>query len=121
MRPSRCARAARALRVRARLTAGWQGGVGGAEAGTLTFMVGGEAAAFNRALPVLKCMGKNIVHCGAIGTGQVAKICNNLVLGISMTAVSEAMNLGKRLGACVRACRRPCQAHRARTTLQALT
>jgi len=70
------------------------GGVGGAEAGTLTFMVGGSEPDFASARPILEAMGKNIVHCGATGTGQTAKICNNLVLGISMGAVAEAMNLG---------------------------
>eukprot|EP01133_Synstelium_polycarpum_P011611 gene11611-13555_t len=74
------------------------GGTGGAEAGTLTFMVGGEEADFERARPYLSAMGKNLVHCGAVGTGQAAKVCNNLVLGISMIAVSEAMNLGVKLG-----------------------
>jgi 3-hydroxyisobutyrate dehydrogenase len=74
------------------------GGTGGAEAGTLTFMVGGEAAEFERARPILACMGKNIVHCGGSGTGQVAKVCNNMVLGISMIAVSEAMSLAESLG-----------------------
>lgn len=75
------------------------GGVGGAEAGTLTFMVGGSKDDFEAAKPALTNMGKNIVHVGGSGTGQIAKLCNNLVLGISMTAVSEAMNLGVRLGA----------------------
>ncbi len=74
------------------------GGVGGAEAGTLTFMVGGADADFEAAKEFLAKMGKNIVHCGAPSTGQVAKICNNLVLGISMAAVSEAMNLGVKMG-----------------------
>eukprot|EP01116_Phalansterium_solitarium_P024956 TRINITY_DN931_c0_g2_i1.p1 TRINITY_DN931_c0_g2~~TRINITY_DN931_c0_g2_i1.p1 ORF type:complete len:330 (-),score=111.71 TRINITY_DN931_c0_g2_i1:143-1132(-) len=74
------------------------GGVGGAEAGTLTFMVGGDAESFDRAKPLLQCMGKNIVHCGSAGNGQVVKVCNNLVLGISMIGVSEAMNLGISLG-----------------------
>jgi len=74
------------------------GGVGGAEAGTLTFMVGGSADAFEQAKPYLSAMGKNIVHCGDQGTGQVAKVCNNLVLGISMLGVSEAMNLGVKSG-----------------------
>jgi 3-hydroxyisobutyrate dehydrogenase len=74
------------------------GGTGGAEAGTLTFMVGGDAAVFEAIAPVLRAMGKNIVHCGGSGTGQVAKICNNLILGISMIGVSEAMNLGAALG-----------------------
>jgi 3-hydroxyisobutyrate dehydrogenase len=70
------------------------GGVGGAEAGTLTFMVGGGKDSFSAASAILQAMGKKIVHCGDTGAGQVAKICNNLILGISMNAVSEAMNLG---------------------------
>jgi 3-hydroxyisobutyrate dehydrogenase len=74
------------------------GGTGGASAGTLTFMVGGEAAAFERAQPILEKMGKTIVHCGGAGTGQAAKICNNMILGISMTAVSEAFGLAAKLG-----------------------
>lgn len=56
------------------------GGVGGAEAGTLTFMVGGSDAAFNDANEILVHMGANIVHCGDVGTGQAAKICNNMLL-----------------------------------------
>lgn len=75
------------------------GGVGGAAAGTLTFMVGGAEADVEAARPLLSKMGRNIVHCGASGTGQIAKLCNNLVLGISMNAVSEAMALGVKLGA----------------------
>jgi 3-hydroxyisobutyrate dehydrogenase len=74
------------------------GGVGGATAGTLTFMVGGEPADFARAKPYLECMGKRIVHCGDAGNGQVAKICNNMILGISMIGVSEAFVLGEKLG-----------------------
>jgi 3-hydroxyisobutyrate dehydrogenase len=74
------------------------GGTGGAEAGTLTFMVGAEPTLFDRLKPLLAHMGKNIVHCGGAGTGQVAKICNNLLLGISMIGVAEAMNLGASLG-----------------------
>ncbi|MGF6732737.1 3-hydroxyisobutyrate dehydrogenase [Paraburkholderia youngii] len=74
------------------------GGTGGATAGTLTFMVGGSASAYEQVKPVLLAMGKNIVHCGDTGTGQVAKICNNLVLGISMAGVAEAMSLGEALG-----------------------
>jgi 3-hydroxyisobutyrate dehydrogenase len=74
------------------------GGIGGAEKGTLTFMVGGEKKALDTAMPYLSKMGKNVVHCGGFGTGQAAKIANNLVLGISMIAVSEGMNLGTRLG-----------------------
>jgi 3-hydroxyisobutyrate dehydrogenase len=74
------------------------GGTGGAAAGTLTFMVGADAALFDTIKPILAHMGKNIVHCGAAGTGQVAKICNNMLLGISMVGVAEAMNLGAALG-----------------------
>src|SRR5947209_6003531 len=74
------------------------GGTGGAETGSLTFMVGAEPALFERIRPILAHMGKNIVRCGGPGTGQVAKICNNLLLGISMLGAAEAMNLGAALG-----------------------
>ncbi len=74
------------------------GGVAGAEAATLTFMVGGGDAAFARAKPVLEKMGKTIVHAGAAGAGQAAKICNNMILGVSMIAVSEAFALADKLG-----------------------
>ena len=74
------------------------GGTGGAAAGTLTFMVGGSDADFARARPLLAAMGKNIVHCGGHGNGQAAKVANNLLLGISMIGVAEAMNLGVALG-----------------------
>lgn len=74
------------------------GGTAGAEAGTLTFMVGCEDVAFIQIQPILAAMGKNIVHCGAAGNGQVAKIANNLLLGITMIGLSEAMNLGVALG-----------------------
>ena len=74
------------------------GGVGGATAGTLTFMVGGSDEAFARARPVLEVMGKNIFHAGASGNGQVAKICNNMLLGISMIGTCEAFLLGEKLG-----------------------
>jgi 3-hydroxyisobutyrate dehydrogenase len=74
------------------------GGTGGAAAGTLTFMVGGTADAFARAQPILAGMGRKIVHCGDAGAGQAAKICNNMILGISMIAVSEAFVLGEKLG-----------------------
>ena len=74
------------------------GGVGGAAAGTLTFMVGGTAAGFAAAKPVLDIMGQNIFHAGASGNGQVAKICNNMLLGISMIGTAEAFLLGKKLG-----------------------
>jgi 3-hydroxyisobutyrate dehydrogenase len=74
------------------------GGVGGASAGTLTFMVGGSGAAFAKAKPFLDAMGKTIVHAGGDGNGQAAKICNNMILGISMIAVSEAFVLAEKLG-----------------------
>jgi 3-hydroxyisobutyrate dehydrogenase len=74
------------------------GGVGGATAGTLTFMVGGEAETFARGKPIIELMGKKIVHCGAAGAGQAAKICNNMILGISMIAVGEAFVLAEKLG-----------------------
>ncbi len=74
------------------------GGVGGAAGGTLTFMVGGSEAAFARAQPLLAAMGKTIVHAGGAGNGQAAKICNNMVLGVSMIAVSEAFVLAEKLG-----------------------
>lgn len=74
------------------------GGTGGAEAATLTFMVGASDALFEQIRPVLAHMGKNIVRCGEPGTGQVAKICNNLLLAISMVGVSEALSLGVALG-----------------------
>lgn len=74
------------------------GGTAGAIAGTLTFIVGGTADAFARAKPVLKDMGKNIFHAGDAGAGQVAKICNNMLLGILMTGTAEALNLGVKNG-----------------------
>ena len=74
------------------------GGVRGAEQGTLTFMVGGSELAFTLANPILKSMGKNVVHAGDAGRGQAAKICNNLLLGISMAAVCEAFALADKLG-----------------------
>lgn len=74
------------------------GGTGGAQAGTLTFMVGADVPLFDRVAPVLSAMGRHVVRCGDTGTGQVAKICNNLILGISMIGVAEAMALGERLG-----------------------
>jgi 3-hydroxyisobutyrate dehydrogenase len=74
------------------------GGVAGAEAATLTFMVGGSEAAFAAAKPVLATMGKAVIHAGGPGNGQAAKICNNLMLGISMIAVGEAFALAERLG-----------------------
>jgi 3-hydroxyisobutyrate dehydrogenase len=74
------------------------GGVAGAEAATLTFMVGGEADAFARAEPILKAMGKAVIHAGGAGNGQAAKICNNMILGVSMIAVGEAFLLAEKLG-----------------------
>ena len=74
------------------------GGVGGAVTGTLTFMVGGGAAAFARGQPILQQMGRNIDLAGAAGAGQAAKICNNMILGISMIGVCEAFVLADRLG-----------------------
>src|SRR4051794_16460987 len=74
------------------------GGTGGARAATLTFMAGGEDQAFAAAKPVLGKMGKKIVHCGGPGAGQAAKICNNMILGVSMIAVSEAFALAEKLG-----------------------
>jgi len=70
------------------------GGVAGATAGTLTFIVGGESAVLERARPVLQAMGKNIFHMGASGAGQVAKLCNNMALGVIMAVTGEAIALG---------------------------
>lgn len=74
------------------------GGVGGAKAATLTFMAGGSGQAFARAEPILSRMGKRVVHCGEAGAGQAAKICNNMILGISMIGVCEAFALAEKLG-----------------------
>ena len=74
------------------------GGVGGAKGATLTFMCGGTGEAFAAAKPVLEAMGKRIVHCGEAGAGQAAKICNNMILAISMIGVSEAFALAEKLG-----------------------
>jgi len=74
------------------------GGVGGAAAGTLTFMCGGSPEAFARAKPVLEAMGKRIVHCGGAGAGQAAKICNNMILGATMIATCEGFALAEKLG-----------------------
>jgi 3-hydroxyisobutyrate dehydrogenase len=95
------ARAARDLAIAAGhrgMDAPVSGGVVGAEAGTLTFMVGADDADFAEAEPLLAIMGGRVVHCGGSGAGQAAKICNNMILGISMIAVSEAFVLGERLG-----------------------
>ena len=74
------------------------GGVAGAEAAALTFMVGGSDIAFEKAKPILAAMGKIIVHAGSAGAGQAAKICNNMMLGVSMIAVCEAFSLAAKLG-----------------------
>lgn len=73
------------------------GGTSGAKAGTLTFMVGGEDNAFDKAYSILAAMGQKIIHTGSAGSGQAAKICNNMILGISMIAISEAFVLAKQL------------------------
>lgn len=95
---ARAVAAAAAASGRAMLDAPVSGGVGGATAGTLTFMVGGTAEAFARGKPILEAMGKAVIHAGPAGTGQAAKICNNLMLGIQMISVCEAMALAERLG-----------------------
>jgi 3-hydroxyisobutyrate dehydrogenase len=82
----------------AMLDAPVSGGIGGAQGGTLTFMVGGTDAAFAGAHPVLEAMGNTIVHAGGSGIGQAAKICNNMILGVSMIAVSEGFLLAEKLG-----------------------
>lgn len=87
-----------AARGLATLDAPVSGGVGGAKAATLTFMVGGSTHAFARGKPILERMGKRIVHCGEAGNGQAAKICNNMILAASMIAVSEGFVLGEKLG-----------------------
>jgi len=95
------ARAVAAAAAEARfemLDAPVSGGVTGAEAASLTFMVGGPAESFERARPILAAMGRTIVHAGAAGNGQAAKICNNMILGVSMIAVCEAFSLAERLG-----------------------
>src|SRR5690606_634493 len=74
------------------------GGVVGAEKGTLAFMVGASDEDFAAAQPILEVMGRRIVHCGGPGLGQAAKVCNNMILGISQIAVAEAFVLGERLG-----------------------
>ncbi|MGP9805604.1 3-hydroxyisobutyrate dehydrogenase [Paracoccus sp. NSM] len=74
------------------------GGIGGAQAGTLTFMVGGSDADFARVLPLFEVMGQKAVHCGDAGAGQAAKICNNMILGVTMIATCEAFALADRLG-----------------------
>jgi 3-hydroxyisobutyrate dehydrogenase len=95
---ARAAHALAAERGVASLDAPVSGGVAGAKAASLTFMVGGAADAFARGKPMLQRMGKRVVHCGGAGNGQAAKICNNMILGASMIAVSEAFVLGEKLG-----------------------
>ncbi len=74
------------------------GGIGGAAAGTLTFMAGGSATAFAKAAPLFEIMGQKAVHCGEAGAGQAAKICNNMILGVTMIATCEAFALADKLG-----------------------
>ena len=95
---ARVVSAAAEARGLAMLDAPVSGGIAGAHAASLTFMVGGSAAAFGRARPILEQMGKTIVHAGLAGNGQAAKICNNMILGVSMIAVSEAFLLAEKLG-----------------------
>lgn len=95
---ARAAHEAAAVTGRRCLDAPVSGGVAGAQAGSLTFMVGGEADVLEAAHPLLEVMGRRIVHCGGAGAGQAAKVCNNLILGISMIAVSEAFVLASALG-----------------------
>jgi 3-hydroxyisobutyrate dehydrogenase len=95
------ARAAHALAAEAgllSLDAPVSGGVAGAQSAALTFMCGGSESAFAQASPLLQAMGRRLVHCGEAGAGQAAKICNNLILGISMIGVAEAFVLAERLG-----------------------
>jgi 3-hydroxyisobutyrate dehydrogenase len=95
---ARAVHAAAAERGYAMLDAPVSGGVAGADAATLTFMCGGDKTVFQKALPLLQGMGKNIVHCGGAGFGQVTKICNNMVAGITALAVAEAFVMGEKLG-----------------------
>ncbi len=95
---ARKAHAIAARRGLASVDAPVSGGTGGAAAGTLTFMAGGSAEAFARAEPILRPMAGRIVHCGDAGAGQAAKICNNMILGISMIGVAEAFVLAEKIG-----------------------
>jgi 3-hydroxyisobutyrate dehydrogenase len=95
---ARAVHAAAAERGFVMLDAPVSGGVTGADAATLTFMCGGDKAVFQKALPLLQNMGKNIVHCGGPGFGQVTKICNNMVAGIITLATAEAFVMGEKLG-----------------------
>ena len=76
----------------------WCVGVGAAKKGILSFLVGGARDNYERATPILECMGKNIIHCGDHGNGQAAKVCNNMLLAIGMIGTSEALQLGIRSG-----------------------
>jgi 3-hydroxyisobutyrate dehydrogenase len=95
---ARDSHAAAAAAGMASLDAPVSGGVGGAVAGTLTFMAGGTPESFAAAKDVLAAMGRKIVHCGGPGAGQAAKLCNNMILGVSMIAVGEAFVLAEKLG-----------------------
>lgn len=95
---ARAVHAAAAEKGYAMLDAPVSGGTAGAEAATLTFMCGGDKATFQKALPILQAMGKNIVHCGGAGFGQVTKICNNMVAGVISLATAEAFVMGEKLG-----------------------
>jgi 3-hydroxyisobutyrate dehydrogenase len=95
---ARAAHELAASRGMASIDAPVSGGVAGAQAATLTFMVGGDEAAVERARPLLERMGRRIVHCGGPGAGQSAKICNNMILGVSMIAICEAFVLAEKLG-----------------------
>jgi 3-hydroxyisobutyrate dehydrogenase len=95
---ARAVHSAAAERGHPMLDAPVSGGVAGAEAATLTFMCGGDQAVFRQALPLLQGMGKNIVHCGGAGFGQVTKICNNMVAGTIALSVAEAFVMGEKLG-----------------------
>ena len=87
-----------ALRALRCVDAPVSGGVAGAVAGTLTIMIGGETSTVEYAKSYLSCLGKTLIHTGEAGTGQAAKLCNNMILGVSMIAVSEAFLLAERLG-----------------------
>jgi len=91
---SRDLAAAAAERKLAFIDAPVSGGTAGAAAGTLTFMVGGSNGDFDQALPILQCMGKNILHAGPSGAGQVTKACNNMLLAILMAGTAEALSMG---------------------------
>ncbi len=95
---ARAVHQAAAAAGRAMLDAPVSGGVAGAAAATLTFMAGGTEDAFARARPILEVLGRTLVHAGGPGNGQAAKVCNNMILGVSMIAVAEAFSLGEKLG-----------------------